>query len=207
MTVIFQSVTTEFGLFCDQSHTKQFLESLTLLLASVTSVLFVFLQSRFGSKDLMLACFFVVGVPGFVCVQFVDGLAAKIAGIIMLWVFNDTSFSLISVFVNELLVEPFRNLSNVLSRFMYFAGGIFGVWMTLYLGNYRMIVLLYCAGYLVFMVMLLTCFPRSPSFLLKQKRNAELVRAIRRIAHTNRLPEHKLRQAMDNLANIIRRKP
>ena len=204
--IFFRSVTTEFGLFCDQSHTKQFVQSLTLLIASTVSIVFVFLQSQFGSKDLIAVCFATMVVPGFICVQFVDGLAAKTAGITMLWVFNDATFSLISVFCNELFVEPFRNLSNVVSRFVYFAGGIFGTWMTLHLRDYRLIVLLFSAGYVAFVVMLLACFPRSPSFLLKQKRNAELARTIRRIARVNGYPEQSLPGVMDSVASIIRRR-
>lgn len=124
--VEFESITMQFGLFCRQSHLKEFIQWAVLFAASILSMTFVIFQSRFGSKSIIVACFFTMALPGFVSLTLVDGLAAKTVGVTGLWVFNDVTFSLISVLLNELPVAPFRNLSNMSSRLFFSLGAFSG---------------------------------------------------------------------------------
>ena len=73
----------------------------------------------------------------------IDSVAAKTAGVSALWAFGNVSFALANVYLNELLVGAFRTMSNVLSRISFCSGGLLGTLMTLYLADYRLIVLLY----------------------------------------------------------------
>ena len=79
--------------------------------------------------------------------------------------------------------------------------------MTFHLRDYRLIVALYFGDYVLFMAVLTACFPRSPSFLLEQKRTVELARTVLSIARVNRLPDARLSEAMENLANIVESRP
>lgn len=203
----FTSITSQYSLYCSGGHVKENVQMITLFVASSLSFLFVVLQDRFGSKNMLTWSFFLVAVSGFVCVVFLDGLAFKVAGVTSLWGFCDILLSLVGVYSNELLVEPFRKFYNVLCRVMFSIGAIFGTFMTLYLRDYRQIAGLYMSGYVVFMGLLLFVLPHSPSFLLKQSKIRELKKTITRIARLNNLPPQKLQEALQNLDNIVQSKP
>ena len=160
-------------------------------------------QNRLGSKHILLLTFAFFTVPGLICTVLVDGLIAKVTGIMLLWVYGDVALSLASVFANELLGEPFRNVSNSAFRIVHGLGGAFGTWMTFHLRDYRLIVGLFCAGYLVYNILLLFTLPQSPSFLLKQKRIAQLRLTITQIAVLNRIPEEQQRAVQVNLESIV----
>ena len=201
--VAFQSITSEFSLFCSQGHVKELTQTVTLFGASVLSSLVMMFQNRFGSKNILLLTFGCLAVPGFVCTVFVSGLVAKVGGVLLLWVYSDIILILTPVYANELLVEPFRNISNSVFRIMHGLGGALGTWMTLHLRDYRYIVCVYFAGYLVYNLLLMLTLPQSPSYLLKQQRAVELREAIARIASVNRFPGDQLRDTMTNLERII----
>lgn len=101
------------------------------------------LQDRFGSKSILIVCFLLMAIPGFISMVFVNGLVAKVVGMIGLWIYNDTSFVLTGVFFNELLVDPYRRVSNAASRIVYCLGAIFGTVITYYLQDYKQITVLH----------------------------------------------------------------
>ena len=150
----------------------------------------------------MVASFLCMAVPGMVCMAWVGGLVAKVAGMIGLWVHLDVTFALTSVYFNELLVAPFRNVSNVLARIIFMFGGLFGTWITLYLADYRQLTWIIFWGYVVFTVILLL-LPSSPSFLLKQNKTTQLTRAVVKIARINSLPEEPLQAALAQLERVV----
>ena len=201
--VAFESISSQYSLFCTQAHSKELAEALTLFLSSLVSSVFIFMQSRFGSKHTIISAFAGIGVPGFACVVLIDRLVAKVTGIMLLWSYTDIMISLGPVYASELLVEPFRSVSNSVFRIMYVLGGIFGTWMTLHLRDYRLIVSLYFAGYLVINTLLLFALPQSPSYLLKQKQAAKLAQTVTRIAVINRFAEDRLGAVLANLERIV----
>lgn len=147
--------------------------------------------------------FILMMVPGFVCILFLDSLNSKIVGIVCLWACVEVSFGLISVFINEFLVKPYRNFSNSICRASQSFGAFFGTFMTLYLQDYKQIVCLYFATFFLYILVIFFAFPRSPSYLLKQKKTDELTKAIIRIATINRFPEEQLGAVLVNLDNIV----
>ena len=199
----FESITSEYSLFCNQAHLKELMQTVILFSSSVISSLVMMFQNKFGSKVTFLLSFGFITIPGLVCTVLVHGLAAKVVGIILLWAYTDILLTLGPVYANELLVEPYRSLSNGVFRFMHGLGGAFGTWMTLYLRDYRLIVCLYCVGYLVNNLMLAFALPQSPSYLLKQQKIDKLTQAITRIAGVNRFPEDKLQATLVNLDRIV----
>ena len=124
--VDFASIASEFELYCTRAHVKRSVQGATLLVASIVSLPFVMLQDRFGAKNIIVGCFLLMALPGFVLMVLVEGLTAKIAGMIALWVFNDAAFILTNVLLNEYLVEPFRGASNVVTKVIYSVGAIVG---------------------------------------------------------------------------------
>ena len=198
----FESITTEFALYCQQGHLKQLAQAVTLFASSLISSVLMALQDCLGSRRVMVGCFWCMAVPGMICVAWVDGLVAKVVGMICLWVYVDVTLALTSVYFNELLVAPFRNVSNVLVRIMSMVGGGFGNLMTFYLQDYRQITWLFFWGYVVFTLVLLF-LPSSPSFLLKQKKTAELTQAITKIACINHVTEEPLQVALAQLEGVV----
>lgn len=201
--ILFNSITTEYDLYCNQGHVKEFMQAVTLFVSSIISSIILAFQNKFGSKNIMLLTFLFSALPGFVCMVFVDNLKAKAVGIIGLWIYHDVTFALTSVYFNELLVEPFRNISNAISRIAHSLGAIFGTLMTLYLTDYKLIVSLYFSGYVIFNVLLLFALTSSPSYLLKQNKMKDLTKAIIKIASVNRYPLNKLDDTLDNLDIIV----
>ena len=199
----FESITSEYSLYCDQAHLKELLQAVILFSSSVISSLVMVFQNKFGSKVTFLLSFGFITLPGLICTVLVPGLAVKVVGIILLWAYTDILLTLGPVYANELLVEPYRSLSNGVFRFMHGLGGAFGTWMTLHLRDYRLIVCLYCAGYLVNNLMLAFALPQSPSYLLKQQKIDKLRQTITRIACVSQFPEEQLEAALVNLDRII----
>lgn len=201
--IFFGSITSEFELYCGKGHVKQFVQTVTLFVASVLSSGFILLQDRFGARSVMMALFFSMALPGVLCTHVLGGLASKVAGLTALWTFNESMTCITPVYFNELLVEPYRNASNVVVRFSHCLGASLGTLLTFYLRDYRLIISVYFAGYVAFFGVLIFAFPDSPSFLLKQGKRAALRKTVARIASVNSFPEQKLLGVLDRLDNIL----
>ena len=201
--VDFKSIVSEFELFCAKAHVKKLVQGVTLLVASIISLPFVMLQDRFGAKNIIVGCFILMALPGFVLMVLVDGLVAKVVGMIGLWVFNDTAFVLTNVLLNEYLVEPYRSISNVVSKVVYSVGAIMGTFMTLYLRDYKQITVLHFLGNAVFIGLLVCCLPHSAFFLLKQRKHTKLAETVVHIAKINRVPQPTLQTILGTLDRII----
>lgn len=199
----FNSITTEFELYCNQGHQKEFLQSIVLFASTIISTIIMFFQNRFGSKNILIFTYLFIAVPSFIFTILVSGLYFKVAGVIGMWLFKDVCFALSTVFYNELLVEPYRNFSNVFFRIVHCSGAIFGTLMTYYLTDYKYIICLYFLVYSIFAIILIFGFPSSPSYLLKQNKTKDLSNAIVKIAKINEYPQHLLSQSLTNLENII----
>lgn len=201
--VTFESVVTEYSLFCQKGHLKEIMQSVTLFVSSIVSSIFIMLQDRYGSKNILIWTFFGVALPGFVCVVFIDGSVSKILGISCLWTFMDIIAILASILKNELLVQPYRGHSNVLSRISLCVGSLLTVFLTLHLRHYKYMVTLFFVGYLAYMPLMIWGLPHSPSYLLKQKKYAELKNAVVKIARINDYPDQKLQSTLCSIDNII----
>ena len=197
-------MTSEYSLYCSQGHLKEFVQALTLFAASVTSSVIMMFQNRFGSKHILLFMFACIALPGFVCVMLVEGLAFKIAGITGLWAYLDLTLAITPVYANELLVEPFRNVSNSGFRIAFSIGAFFGTLMTVFLPRYKHIVCLYFSGHLVNNLLLLFWLPRSPSYLLKQNKTRELTQTVAEIASVSGFPGERLGAVLAKLDSIVR---
>lgn len=201
--VVFNSITTEFALYCKQGHLKEFVQSITLLASSVISTVLMMLQDKLGSRKVMILTFLFMGVPGFLLIVFMDGLVFKVAGIVGLWVYGDVTLVLTSVFFNEQLVAPYRNISNVSGQIVSMIGALFGTMMTFYLTDYRQVIWLFFSGYIAFTIALFWIFPNSPSYLLKQMKTEELTEAITTIGKINCVTEEKLQATKIQLNKVI----
>lgn len=205
--IMFNSVTSEYSLYCNEGHWKEFMQALTVFASSIISSVILMFQNKLGSRTAMVFAYFFTGLTGFFCLVFVDNLAAKCVGMTGLWIYHDVTFTLTPVFFNELLVEPFRNISNAIARIAHSLGAIFGTLMTFYLTDYKHIVCLYFFGYTVYNLMLMFALPSSPSFLLKQNKSDRLVAAIERMADVNGLPAQQLQPALASLDSIVASNP
>lgn len=198
----FTSITSEYSLYCGDSHLKESIQTIVLLGASILSVILVSFQGQFGTKNVWIWSY-VMALVSYILTVCLDGLAFKVIGIMGLWGYMDVVFSISLVFFNELFVNPFRNVSNVISRFGYASGALLGSLFTSYLPDYRLIISVYFGLHSVLICILIFIIPESPSYLLKRRKQAELKKVIISIAKMNKYPPQQLEKVKLNLNRII----
>lgn len=173
-----------------------------LFSSSILSLFVIALQGQIGSKKCWIVGFILALLSYFLLV-FGNGLIPEVIGFIGLWAYTDIVYSVSLVYFNELLVNPYRNFSNVICRFGHASGALFGTFMTGYLSDYKSIISLYFAFHCVYIFMLVWMIPESPSFLLKQNKHAQLEKVIVKISQINNYPPQELTSVKENLVKII----
>lgn len=201
--VEFNSVTSDFNLYCEKRYLKELCEFLMMALASVVSISSSVFIDFFGRKQLLVLSF-LIAVAGFTLVFMGTSLWVAVSGLVLFWSYVSASNISVILLSNELLVNPVRKyVHNVFSTVICF-GGILGNYLTHYFTSYQSLLLIIFLSYLVGIIMVLLFLPESPSFLLKQQKYCELRKVIKSIAKTNGLSQNDLEVALAGVNSVIK---
>ena len=201
--VWFHSITSEFFLYCGNSYSTESLETVIFFVSSILLIIFMLLQNKFGSKNIIVSSFCLLALPGFICLTLVDNLELKTVGFSFLWAFVDILTSVSMIYSNELLVNPLRNISNIIYQMNYYIGGLITTFLSSYITHYKYLSLTYFVGYSICILIVAFFVPRSPSYLLKQKKNDELKTILAKISKVNNLPPEDFEMVQINLNSIF----
>jgi MFS family permease len=196
------SLTSEFGLYCDQGYLKEKYLFYLMLFASILTLLFSIVQDSFGRKK-MITYNYLLLCLGFVLAYFVHNKEAKICGFMFMWSFSEIFFLSLFLISNELLVTPLRNYSIVCFSIAIMVGGIIGNFVTLVITDYYSFVLFIFLGYTCSMVLFVILIPKSPYFLLKTNDKINLERFVCDVAKLNGVPEDKLSEILESLNHLV----
>lgn len=203
--VKFKSLTSEYGLYCENNYLKQSYEFLTILCSTVLTILFTLFQDTLGRKKIILMGF-VLGCVSCFCIYFGRSLESKVIGIMLLWSFMEIAYTAFAILSNELLVNPIRNLSVPLYSVLHCVGGLTGNVTAKFVHSYVSILTVNYIGYFVTVVLIALFIPESPSFLLKRSKDDELRAAITYMCNSNGVPPPDLPEIEQGLEAVIKSK-
>ena len=201
--MVFQSVTSEFGLFCDRRYLRELCKFLIIGVASVMVFGVSWFQDHFGRKTFILSSF-ALEVAGILCVVWGTSLIVVMAGLVMLWSFIEIAYILLIVLSNELLVNPIRKYAQNIFAIVTVFGGAFGNFLTHYASSYQSILLVVFLGHLLAVSLVMCLLPESPSFLLKQLEYGKLHYVIEGMCRTNRLSPTETRSVLLDLDSALK---
>ena len=198
----FETITSEYKLYCEKRYMKELGEFLMMVAASVMTIFLSMIQDMLGRKKMVLVCF-VLPVVGFGCIYFGNSLFIKLVGVMFFWSYMEVLSIALIVLMNELLVNPLRKYSVNMAGISICLMGLLGNFITNYCSSYVTIVLIIFLYYLVGFLFILVLIPESPSYLLKQNKIRELRKVIRKIAQTNGLSGDQTNTVLADLDHVI----
>ena len=199
----FFSQTVEHKLHCNDDNLKEQFQFLMMVVASVMTLFMSMIQDCLGRKQLLLIGF-ALALIGWACILFSNSLTIELLGLMTLWGYMDVLNTGIYVLSNELLVNPFRNLSINCYGIIICLGGIFGNFLTHFFQNYKTISTAVFICYLMGFLMLALLLCESPSFLLKSLQHKRLKKVIREIGNANNLSESEIQVALNDVDSVIK---
>ena len=119
-------------------------------------------------------------------ILFLNQIEIKIIGLIFLWAYLDTVLATITILSNELLINPYRNMSGLIFLTFHSLGGLFGTTLTLCLTHYKHIILFYSTGLTIASCLVLFFIPTSPAYLLRRNKNQKFKNSLKYIGIVNR---------------------
>jgi MFS family permease len=199
--VHFESLTSEFGLYCDKGYLKNKYLFYLMLIASFLTLLFSMIQDAFGRKKMIMLNTLLL-LFGFIFVYFGSNKEVKLCGFMLMWGFSEILFSCLFILSNELFVNPFRNYSSVCFSIATMIGGLIGNLVTLIITDYYTFVLFIFIGFSFSILLFMIFVPESPYFLHKNNDKSNFERFVRNVAEFNGVPEDKLSELLKSLEHL-----
>ena len=119
----YNSVTTQFHLFCGRRWYKSVLINISSLVSPFVQVLFLMLSDRKGRRKMLLISV-VFGIIGPLLGGLVDNLVVLGCAMVFASTYYSIVFSLNFVMVNELLIDPYRSKTGGFKSFGFAFGGL-----------------------------------------------------------------------------------
>lgn len=186
--VLFESLTSEFSLFCDKRYFKEWGIYLTFMISSLLSLVFLLFADSFGRKKILLVSYTICAGAA-ICIFFTSSVYSKVVGFTLLWSFHMILDITVFIFVNELTIGKVRRNANAILVSSMYLGGTLGNLVTSYLKNYYNLCILVFGGYFVFLVLLIFWIPKSPSLMLKIKAFEDFRKSVEYIRTVNKVEE------------------
>ena len=200
--IIFNSITTEFKLYCEKGNIKETYEFFVLVVGSIMVFVFSIVQDILGRKKILTWSYLVM-IIFWVCAYFQNSLSLQLFGLACFWGYQALTCTVIYLYLNELTVNPFRNYAvNCCSIFMC-AGGLFGNLCTAFISDYKLLNLIIFSSYFLSFLLCFFLLPESPNYLLKNSKIEELKEAVCGIGSTNGLSNDQVSKALDDLEIAI----
>ena len=109
------SVTYEYQLYCDRKWYKNLIMNITFMLYPLLCMLFLYLSDRIGRKSILLIIG-PIGILGMSVGLIFDNLVAITIFMIFMYMFMATFYINFNVYLNEILINPWRSKFSGLNR-------------------------------------------------------------------------------------------
>lgn len=202
-----RSLVVENKLYCDRRIYLHVSEACFVVTGGFMAFLFAFLSDKVGRKPIFIISYVLTVAGTFVCLTS-RSLPVIVIGNVMSWSGMDTFFSMVFVYVNEIIGSALRSKSNALLFFCWGLGEVVFNLVNIWIDDYKVIFLLQ-------FVPLTLCglgyffLKESPYWLYKKKIISDLFFSLRYIGVMNGHKPAELDAKLTNdlgLEQIITRK-
>lgn len=112
----FESISYKYNLFCERSHIKSIMLNLIYLITPAFQFFLMIISDRFGRKYIMIIAI-MIGLIGTFVGMFVNELLMLTICMIFIFTFYSTLFGLSFIYINEILIDPYRSKASGFSSF------------------------------------------------------------------------------------------